>query len=266
MTVWSRVAAVGIAVALGCGDRGGDPVVPETAPQPPTAGCRPGEMSASVRAQERTIEVDGVPRTYVLDVPMGATDEPRPMLLAFHGFGARGRRLRRWSMLGRMGHRRGVIVVFPDGADGVEGAGRTGRGWRVDLGGSPDVAFVRALLDRLEQDWCVDRDRVGKFFRGFTQQFPDGDIAQFAVGLRGEQRFGELNVVHAVTSLDDPWNVDLETARNFTFLVVHRNQAGFCLANLAVGADDLERRGGFEIRIVESYQCNAALLERRPRA
>lgn len=144
------------ALTLGCGaERRGSPGT-----LGPSAGCRPGTREASVRADERTLELDGVARTWVLDVPAGPTDEPLPVLLAFHGFQARGRRLRRWSMLGRMGHRRDVIVVFPDGAEGVEGRGRTGRGWRATLEGSPDVAFVRALLDRLEADHCVDRDRV----------------------------------------------------------------------------------------------------------
>lgn len=150
------VAVVALALSLGCGDRGRE----RPAPAPPSAGCRPGEQSTAVRGEERTIDVDGASRTYVLDVPMGPMDEARPVLLVFHALGARGRRLRRWSMLGRMGHRRGVIVVFPDGSEGVQIGGRTGRGWHAELAGSPDVAFVRALLDRLEGDWCVDPNRV----------------------------------------------------------------------------------------------------------
>lgn len=155
--VW--VVGVLVALAVGCG---GEPEGDAPAPAPPaaSAGCRPGALPSSVRGEERTLDVGGVARSYVLDVPMGPTDEPRPVLLVFHGFGAQGRRLRRWSMLGRMGHRRDVIVVFPNGSEGVEAGGRTGRGWHTTLDGSPDLAFVRALLDRLERDWCVDRARV----------------------------------------------------------------------------------------------------------
>lgn len=159
MTVGRRAAAVvGLAVAVGCG--GGRQDASGPARKGPSAGCRAGEAATAIRAEERSIEVNGSARTYLLDAPAGPTDEPRAVVLAFHGFGAGGRRLRRWSMLGRMGHRRGVIVVFPDGSEDVEMRGRSGRGWHATVDGSPDVAFVSALLDRLERDFCVDRDRV----------------------------------------------------------------------------------------------------------
>jgi polyhydroxybutyrate depolymerase len=150
------MAAALIVLAAGCG--GGERAA-KSLPNP-SPGCHPGAIDTSVRAEERTLDVAGVPRTYILDVPVGPADRPRPLLLAFHAFDARGRRLRRGSLLGRLAHRRGVIVAFPDGSDDVVVGGRAGRGWHVDLEGSPDVTFVRLLLDQLERDWCVDRNRV----------------------------------------------------------------------------------------------------------
>ena len=61
-------------------------------------------------------------------------------------------------------------------------------------------------------------------------------------------------------------DVDLEAAWDFTLLVVHRCSASSRMANLTVGANDLERRAEPKVRIVEPDQCDSASLERRPRA
>ena len=45
------------------------------------------------------------------------------------------------------------------------------------------------------------------------EQVADGDIAQFTAGLRWEQRFGELDFVHGLTTSGDPRGIDLETSR-----------------------------------------------------
>jgi len=141
-------------IAIGCGSEAERPVLG------PSTGCKPGGEQPALRAMEGSLDVDGVVRSYVIDVPTGRSDEARPVVLAFHGFAAEGRRLRRWSMLGRMAQRRKAIVVFPNGREGVSLRGRTGRGWDTTLDDTTDVTFVRALLDRLEGEYCVDRDRV----------------------------------------------------------------------------------------------------------
>jgi polyhydroxybutyrate depolymerase len=99
-------------------------------------------------------------RAYLLDIPAGPSDEPRPVLLAFHSAQGSAGRLRRRTGLGPMSRRRGFIAAFPQGRDGVELRGTTGRGWDSGLGDTRDLRFVTTLLDTLERDWCVDRRRV----------------------------------------------------------------------------------------------------------
>jgi polyhydroxybutyrate depolymerase len=118
-----------------------------------------GAPGTGLRGVRRDLQVGSEMRSYVLDVPAGPTDEPRPVVLAFHGFRAAAGRLRRRSGLGRLAQRYGVIVAFPEGHDGVELLGTTGRGWDIEVGQTRDLAFVTALLDALEREWCVDRRR-----------------------------------------------------------------------------------------------------------
>jgi polyhydroxybutyrate depolymerase len=115
---------------------------------------------APLRGVRRDLQVGGEVRSYLLDVPAGPADEPRPIVLAFHGFRAAPGRLRRWTGLGRAVRRHDLIAVFPEGHDGVELLGTVGRGWDTDVGQTRDVAFVTALLDALEREWCVDRRRI----------------------------------------------------------------------------------------------------------
>jgi polyhydroxybutyrate depolymerase len=124
-----------------------------------SAGCRPGE-SSGLRGVRRDLQVGSEMRSYLLDVPPGPSDEPRPLILAFHGFRAAPGRLRRWTGLARGAQRGGAIVAFPEGHDGVELLGVTGRGWDFELGQTRDLSFVTGLLDTLEREWCIDRRRI----------------------------------------------------------------------------------------------------------
>jgi polyhydroxybutyrate depolymerase len=166
-----------------------DDEAPTEAPTPPagTAGCRHGAPLDALRGVRRDVQVGTEVRSYLLDVPAGPPDAPRPVLLAFHGFRATPRRLRRGTGLGRGAQRRGMIAVFPEGHDGVELLGTSGRGWDVDVGETRDLAFVTALLDALEREWCVDRRRVfatgmsnGAFFANLLGCVLGGRLAAIA--------------------------------------------------------------------------------------
>ena len=126
---------------------------------PGSAGCKAGQ-STGLRGVRRDVQVGTEIRSYLLDVPAGPSDEPRSVVLAFHGFRAAPGRLRRWTGLARGAQRMGAIIAFPEGHDGVELLGMTGRGWDAELGQTRDLTFVTTLLDGLEQEWCVDPRRV----------------------------------------------------------------------------------------------------------
>ena len=114
-----------------------------------------------------------------MTVPDSAREQSpaHPMLIAMHGFGGNGQ-----GMRDMIGHDHGLederVVVYPDGA------GRTNsvRGWNS---GHPrccgtalddhvdDVAFLRALVEAVGRETCIDLNRV--YATGFSN---GGDMAQ----------------------------------------------------------------------------------------
>jgi polyhydroxybutyrate depolymerase len=140
---------------------GGPPVTPR-----PSSGCRAAAV-ATGRPLARTIDVGGVKRSYLLDVPDSVRPRaPTPVLFDFHGFGHSAAGVWRVSGFKDLAAREGFITVYPDGLP-VELLGRSGAGWQIfSLGDNRDVAFTRAVLDDLERTYCVDRARV--YATGFS--------------------------------------------------------------------------------------------------
>ena len=132
----------------------------------PSEGCGKGEIVYGDR-QERTIDVDGVKRSFIVDVPK--TIEARrtaPLLLDFHGFGHSAAGVWRVSGFRELGVRERFITVYPQGLD-VHLLGRDGAGWELAaIDGNRELAFVRQMLDTLEAEYCIDRSRV--YVTGFS--------------------------------------------------------------------------------------------------
>lgn len=123
------------------------------APPVRSAGC--GARSEAVDAIRSTDRG----RSYVLVVPRGAPDEPRALVLAFHGSYADGKTMRATLDFERHagGH---AIFVYPDG---VATAGASA--WNLTAGG-PDVAMVDSILRDVEAKFCVDTRSI--FAVGFS--------------------------------------------------------------------------------------------------
>ncbi len=104
----------------------------------------------------RQIEVTGNVRTYLLAVPSYLSGpRPAPLVLNFHGFGSNALQQALYSRLNDLGPERGFVVVTP------EGSGSPAR-WTLPgaIPGIDEVAFVRALLDQLHEQLCIDERRV----------------------------------------------------------------------------------------------------------
>jgi polyhydroxybutyrate depolymerase len=103
------------------------------------------------------------PRQYLVHFPQtGRTGQKLPLVLNFHGLAADGQIQADLSGFHAVADRNGFIVVSPDGSGEP-------RGWNAllrPLGAGDDVAFTGQLLDKLEQDFCVDTARV--YAAGFS--------------------------------------------------------------------------------------------------
>jgi polyhydroxybutyrate depolymerase len=99
-------------------------------------------------------------RSYLVDAPAGPSDRPAPLVLALHGFRSDPEDMREGTGLAELARTDGVVVVYPRGHEGVELLGTTGVGWDMRPGETTDRDFLRALLDQLESERCIDRRRV----------------------------------------------------------------------------------------------------------
>jgi polyhydroxybutyrate depolymerase len=132
----------------------------------PSPGCAAASLDKG-RPLERSLTVDGVKRTYLLDVPDGVEPgKPLPLLLDFHGFQHSAAGVWRVSEFKDLAARDPFITVYPDGLE-VDLLGRSGRGWQMfSVEGNRDLVFTRALLDEMERRYCIDRNRV--YATGFS--------------------------------------------------------------------------------------------------
>lgn len=129
-------------------------------------GCARSAIARGDRL-ERTLDVDGVERSFIADVPASIDpNRPVPLLLDFHGFLHSAAGVWRVSGFRELGERKRFITIYPQGLE-VRLLGRQGDGWELFAGErNRDVAFVRRILDWAEGEYCIDRRRV--FATGFS--------------------------------------------------------------------------------------------------
>lgn len=151
----------------------------------PSAGCRTGASFPAVNGAR----LDVADRRTLLDAPAAPPDRPLPLIVAFHGFRGSPDDLRAGTGLPELARAEGVVVAYPEGHAGVELLGTRGRGWDLRSDQTTDRDFVRALLDRLEADRCIDRRRV------YATGFSNGG---FLVSLLGCQLADRLAAVAPV--------------------------------------------------------------------
>jgi len=134
------------------------------------AGCALQQLERGER-MERSIDVNGVRREYILHVPQAAQPGVAvPLLFDFHGFNHSGAGVWRVSKFKALAEKQGFITVYPTGLPitlTLRGAERTGPGWEMrDGADNRDLAFTRAMLADIASHYCIDRDRI--FSTGFS--------------------------------------------------------------------------------------------------
>ena len=120
----------------------------------PSAGCGSAETpEAGVIA----IDVDGTPREFILSVPTGYhPDQPYRLVLAWHGLGGSAEMTAR-GFYG-LSSLAGDTTLFVAGQGETEGGQGGFANWNNPQG--RDVAYARALLSWVKENYCVDLERV----------------------------------------------------------------------------------------------------------
>ena len=117
----------------------------------PSPGCGVEQKSGN---DQGTITSAGDERTYRINIPRDYdATAPMPLVLGFHGRGSDGAEFQNYTGLPSLP----AITVFPDALP-TEGK----RSWQGApyASGADDVRFVADLLDSIEEEFCIDRDRV----------------------------------------------------------------------------------------------------------
>ena len=116
-----------------------------------TGGCASPPVAGSYVLQ---LDVGAANRTALVHVPPGlAAGQPRPLVLALHGYGGSGPRMEPYSGFSAVADRDRFLVAYPSSS---------GRSWNSTAarGRADDVRFLAQLIDLLSQTMCVDPGRV----------------------------------------------------------------------------------------------------------
>lgn len=141
----------------------------------------------------KTMRVGPLSRAYFSERAGHAV--PLPLIIALHGGGSNGSMLARSTGLAEIGEAAGYMVVFPNGT----GPAIDARTWNsggccgyAQLHKVDDVAFIRALIDKLVADGQVDRSRV------FVAGLSNGGMMAYRLAAEAPELFKAVAVVSAV--------------------------------------------------------------------
>ncbi|WP_437570787.1 alpha/beta hydrolase family esterase [Sorangium sp. So ce542] len=153
-----EAGAAGTGAGSGSGGSGGEAQ---------SAGCGSATAPASGRF---SIDVGGTTREYILAVPDGYdANRPYRLIFAWHPRGGSAEQVATGFGGGYYGLQSraagSAIFVSPEGLD---------QGWANS--GGRDIAFLRAMLDRLRGELCIDESRI------FSTGFSYGGMMSYAIG------------------------------------------------------------------------------------
>jgi polyhydroxybutyrate depolymerase len=183
-------------------------------PAQPSTGCKASSIERGRRI-EKTVDVAGVKRAFILDVPDGVKPgEPVPLLFDFHGFRHSGAGVWNVSKFRDIAARDPFVTVYPEGLPvklGIKGSLWEGNGWEIGtIDGNRDLAFVKAMLDEIERRYCIDAARV------FSTGFSNGGFFSSLLGCAMSDRFAAVAPVSG-----GPLNVRCAPPRGIPVLIHH---------------------------------------------
>lgn len=146
--------------------------------------------------RQQQIVVDGVSRSFRLFTPATLDRQhPVPLVVVLHGVGNTGEQMVGVTQFDRLAEQENILVAYPEGLD------RTWNGGYCCLKGAPsgpdDVAFLRALIEDVEDDETVDPARV------FAVGFSGGAIMAHKLGCDLAGRIAGIAAVSGSMVLSD---------------------------------------------------------------
>jgi len=157
--------------------------------------------AASGAEVERSVEVAGVVRTYLLHVPPGAAaGAPLPLVVVLHGAGGNARVVSRETHFSEEADWSGFVAAYPNGSDGATAsvwpAGQPLLTWNAGhcCGWASqrrvgDVAFVRAMVEAIAREVPIDRRRI------YAAGMSNGGMMSYRLACEASDLFAAVGVV-----------------------------------------------------------------------
>jgi polyhydroxybutyrate depolymerase len=171
-----------------------------TTPATPTPAVTLAAPTAPVGVvTHETVGPDG--RSYRLYVPSNLPAGPVPLFIALHGGTGWGDQFAFTNRVENLAESNGFIVIHPDGIPQPNTRGRVWNGGmccgiaareEVD-----DVAFIEAVIDRVEADHDIDETRV------FAFGHSNGGIMSYRLACELSERIVGIGVVAGTLGVDD---------------------------------------------------------------
>jgi polyhydroxybutyrate depolymerase len=167
----------------------------------PSAPEQTRPASRALPSVPGTLRFGGKERSYRLYVPASVSDtEPTALVVALHGGGGNAANLERKIQLDAIAEQEGFIVVYPNGS------GRIGRilltwnagnccGYALDES-IDDVAFLRALVGHLANQYPIDSQRV------YATGMSNGAMMAYRLACEASDVFAAVAPVAGALNLD----------------------------------------------------------------
>jgi polyhydroxybutyrate depolymerase len=142
-----------------------------------------------------TMDWDGDTREYRVHAPPGYDGtQAVPVVLVLHGYTETNDQIEEISQMTPETDARGVIVVYPQGRSTSWNAGSccgTSSSSGVD-----DVGFVGAMLDAIEEAYCVDEKRI------YSSGFSNGGMLSHRLACEMSDRIAAIGPVSGTIAID----------------------------------------------------------------
>ncbi len=157
----------------------------------------PGDGSDSLKMTARKMQHDGRERVFYVYLPPSYDSSRKyPVLFLFHGGGGSANKMVNFTGFDKLAKEVGLIIVCPDGVERHWNDGRSDSGHRAQKEQVDDVGFVKNILDTLEKELSVDKQRV------FASGISNGAIMSYRLALELPDRFAAIGTV--VGALPEP--------------------------------------------------------------
>lgn len=110
---------------------------------------------------EKTIEVDGQKREYILHLPIGFNkiqEDKLPLLIVLHGGGGNPNQIMRSTDFNKIANSHKFIVLYPAGLNKKWADARNTT--ESSVAGIDDVEFIRQLIDTINTHYNIDENRI----------------------------------------------------------------------------------------------------------